>query len=44
MRLDTFPLKMGKAVSLYETHGFYEIPPYYEYPYDGVLFLEKNLG
>ena len=42
MRLDTFPSKMGKAVSLYETHGFYEIPPYYENPYDGVLFLKKT--
>ncbi|MCC6452732.1 MAG: GNAT family N-acetyltransferase [Acidobacteria bacterium] len=43
MRLDTFPPKMGKAVKLYESHGFYEIPPYYENPYDGVLYMEKLL-
>ena len=43
MRLDTFPPKMGKAVSLYEAHGFYEIPPYYDNPHDGVLFMEKLL-
>ncbi|HMM79899.1 MAG TPA: GNAT family N-acetyltransferase [Pyrinomonadaceae bacterium] len=43
MRLDTFPPKMGKAVQLYESHGFYEIPPYYENPYDGVLYMEKAL-
>lgn len=43
MRLDTFPPKMGKAVELYRSHGFYEIPPYYENPYDGVLYMEKVL-
>ena len=43
MRLDTFPPKMGKAVELYKSYGFYEIPPYYENPYDGVLFMEKKL-
>jgi GNAT superfamily N-acetyltransferase len=43
MRLDTYPPKMGKAVSLYEAHGFYEIPPYYHNPHDGVLFMEKTL-
>ena len=43
MRLDTFPPKMGKAVSLYEARGFYEIPPYYDNPHDGVLFMEKTL-
>ena len=40
MRLDTYPLKMGKAVSLYEFHGFRPTEPYYENPHDGVLFLE----
>src|SRR5688500_9958863 len=29
MRLDTYPPKMGKAVSLYESHGFRPIEPYY---------------
>ena len=43
MRLDTYPPKMGKAVGLYETHGFYEIKPYYHNPHDGVLFMEKTL-
>ena len=43
MRLDTYPPKMGKAVSLYEAHGFYEIPPYYHNPHQGVLFMELDL-
>ena len=40
MRLDTFPPIMGKAVSLYESHGFVPIPPYYDNPHEGVLFME----
>lgn len=43
MRLDTFPPKMGKAVGLYEAHGFVEIAPYYENPHTGVLFMELSL-
>lgn len=43
MRLDTFPPKMAKAVELYESHGFYKIPPYYDNPHEGVLFMEKIL-
>ena len=43
MRLDTYPPKMGKAVSLYEARGFYEIPPYYHNPHEGVLFMELAL-
>ena len=43
MRLDTHPPKMGKAVSLYESHGFYTIPPYYGNPHEGVLFMELVL-
>ncbi|MGI8466880.1 MAG: GNAT family N-acetyltransferase [Pyrinomonadaceae bacterium] len=43
MRLDTFPPKMSKAVRLYESYGFREIPPYYHNPYDEVLFMEKDL-
>ena len=43
MRLDTFPPKMGKAVKLYESHGFREIAPYYDNPHSGVLFLELDL-
>lgn len=44
MRLDTYPLKMGKAVTLYESHGFREIAPYYENPHEGVLFMELDLS
>jgi putative acetyltransferase len=43
MRLDTFPPKMGKAVQLYESYGFREIPPYYNNPNEGVLFMELLL-
>jgi len=43
MRLDTYPPKMAKAVKLYESHGFYPIPPYYDNPHDGVLFMERLL-
>ena len=43
MRLDTFPPKMGKAVSLYEALGFSPIPPYYDNPNEGVLFMELTL-
>lgn len=43
MRLDTYPPKMGKAVSLYESHGFRQIPPYYDNPHDDTLFMELDL-
>ncbi len=43
MRLDTFPPKMGKAVSLYESYGFRPIHAYYDNPHDGVLFMELDL-
>jgi putative acetyltransferase len=43
MRLDTFPPKMGKAVGLYETYGFREIPAYYPNPYGDTLFMELAL-
>ena len=43
MRLDTYPPKMGKAVSLYESHGFKAIPAYYNNPHEGVLFMELDL-
>jgi ribosomal protein S18 acetylase RimI-like enzyme len=44
MRLDTFPAKMGKAVSLYESYGFREIAPYYHNPYGETLFMELDLA
>jgi GNAT superfamily N-acetyltransferase len=43
MRLDTFPPKMGKAVGLYESHGFRTIEPYYDNPHGGTLFMELDL-
>ena len=43
MRLDTFPPKMGNAVRLYESYGFYPIAPYYNNPNEGVLFMELQL-
>ncbi len=43
MRLDTFPPKMGKAVKLYESYGFREIPAYYHNPYGETLYMEKDL-
>ena len=44
MRLDTYPPRMGKAVSMYESFGFRPIPPYYHNPHQGVLFMELDLS
>ena len=43
MRLDTYPPKMGKAVSLYAGYGFHQITPYYDNPHSDVLFMELDL-
>jgi GNAT superfamily N-acetyltransferase len=44
MRLDTVPSKMADANRLYDSFGFYEIPPYYEgNPQPGVRYLELRL-
>jgi len=43
MRLDTYPPKMAKAVKLYQSHDFREVPAYYANPHDGVLFMEMVL-
>lgn len=43
MRLDTYPPKMGKAVSLYENHGFRRIGSYYDNPHSDVMFMELVL-
>jgi putative acetyltransferase len=43
MRLDTYPPKMGKAVGLYESHGFRVIEPYYDNPHGDTLFMEMDL-
>lgn len=44
MRLDTYPPKMGKAVWLYESHGFRVIEPYYDNPHGDTLFMELDLS
>jgi ribosomal protein S18 acetylase RimI-like enzyme len=43
MVLDTVLPKMQRAVRLYESYGFREIPPYYNNPIRGVLYMEKQL-
>ena len=43
LRLDTHPPKMRKAVDLYRSYGFVEIPPYYDNPHDDVLYMELDL-
>ena len=43
MRLDTLPGQMARAVALYESHGFREIPAYYHNPYGETLFMENDL-
>jgi ribosomal protein S18 acetylase RimI-like enzyme len=43
MRLDTIPGKMDKAIALYRSLGFKEIPPYYDNPVAGATFMELSL-
>jgi ribosomal protein S18 acetylase RimI-like enzyme len=42
MRLDTLDT-MTVALEIYRRQGFYEINPYYNNPYTGVIYLEKKL-
>jgi putative acetyltransferase len=42
MRLDTLP-SMTRAIPLYRSLGFSDIPPYTTNPVEGALFLEKRL-
>jgi putative acetyltransferase len=42
MRLDSWIPKMGKAIGMYRVHGFYEIEPYNENPYE-MIFMELAL-
>ena len=43
MRLDTIPARMPAAQHLYRSLGFFEIPPYYHNPLEGVVMLELRL-
>jgi GNAT superfamily N-acetyltransferase len=43
LRLDTFPPLMAKAVELYRSYGFREIPPYTIDPHPDLLFMELSL-
>ncbi|MFN2547965.1 MAG: GNAT family N-acetyltransferase, partial [Myxococcales bacterium] len=42
--LDTIAGKMDAAIALYRELGFREIPPYYENPIPGALYLELKLS
>ena len=42
MRLDTFS-HLAAATKLYRSMGFYDIAPYYDNPFDEVVFMEKLL-
>jgi len=42
MRLDSWIPRMGKAIEMYRRHGFYEIEPYNENPYE-MIFMELAL-
>ena len=43
LRLDTLP-QMRAAQVLYRALNFYEVPPYYNNPVPGAIFLEKVLA
>jgi ribosomal protein S18 acetylase RimI-like enzyme len=43
MRLDTLPT-MAAAQRLYRQAGFEVIPPYYDTPVDGTVFMRLTLG
>ena len=43
MRLDTMPGKMDRAIALYRSIGFVQIPPYYNTPVDSTTFMELDL-
>jgi carbonic anhydrase len=43
MRLDTIADRMDRAVALYKSIGFVEIPPYRDNPVDSATFLELDL-
>jgi ribosomal protein S18 acetylase RimI-like enzyme len=44
MRLDTVAGTMDKAIALYRSYGFKEIPSYRLNPIEGVLYMELDLA
>jgi ribosomal protein S18 acetylase RimI-like enzyme len=44
IRLDTIASRMGKAVALYRSLGFREVPAYCFNPVAGAMFMELQLG
>jgi ribosomal protein S18 acetylase RimI-like enzyme len=42
MRLDTLPT-MDAAIALYRGEGFVPIPPYYDTPIEGTIFMARTL-
>jgi ribosomal protein S18 acetylase RimI-like enzyme len=44
MRLDTVAGTMDKAIALYRSYGFKEIPSYRVNPIEGVLYMELDLS
>jgi GNAT superfamily N-acetyltransferase len=43
MRLDTLPGRMDRAIELYRSIGFVEIPPYTHNPVDNATFMQLDL-
>ena len=43
IRLDTLGGLMARAIEIYRSLGFVEIPPYYDNPIAGALYLELDL-
>jgi GNAT superfamily N-acetyltransferase len=44
MRLDTLPGRMDRAIELYRSIGFVEIPPYTHNPVDNATFMQLDLA
>ncbi len=43
IRLDTLPGRMDRAIAMYESLGFQQIPAYYHNPAEAVMFMELML-